>query len=66
MTFEAQMKRLSEITQLLEKGELSLEKSVQLYQEGLGVAMQCQKELDAAKQQLTIEEHPAEEKEALS
>ena len=55
MTFEAQMKRLSEITQLLEKGELSLEESVQLYQEGLGVAMQCQKELDAAKQQLTIE-----------
>ena len=50
MTFEAQMKRLSEITQLLEKGD----------------AMQCQKELDAAKQQLTIEEHPAEEKEALS
>ena len=59
MTFEAQMKRLSEITQLLEE-------SVQLYQEGLEVAMQCQKELDAAKQQLTIEEHPAEEKEALS
>lgn len=61
MTFEAQMKRLSEITQLLEKGDLTLEESVALYQEGIQVSVQCQKELETAKLQV-IPEHSAERK----
>lgn len=47
--FEEQLTRLQEITMLLEKGELSLEDSLTLYKEGVGIASACRKTLDEAR-----------------
>lgn len=47
--FEAQLARLQEITGLLEKGALSLEDSLTLYKEGVGIASVCRKTLDEAR-----------------
>ena len=47
--FEEHLVRLQEITLLLEKGELSLEESLTLYKEGVGIASSCRKTLDEAR-----------------
>lgn len=46
--FEQAMKRLEEISQILEKGEISLEESIKLYQEGTKLIEFCQNKLDEA------------------
>ncbi|MCQ2417670.1 MAG: exodeoxyribonuclease VII small subunit [Oscillospiraceae bacterium] len=48
MKFEEGMKKLSEITEKLEQGGLSLEEAVRLYSEGAAIAAECKKELDQA------------------
>lgn len=47
--FEEQLARLRDITAALENGELSLEDSLALYKEGVGIAASCRKILDKAK-----------------
>ncbi len=47
-TFEQAMKRLEEISQILERGEISLEDSIKLYQEGTKLVEFCQGKLDEA------------------
>lgn len=47
-SFEADLSRLEEIVKLLESGELSLEESMKLFQEGTGLAASCGKLLDEA------------------
>lgn len=49
MTFEENMKSLSEIVTQLEKGDLPLEKLVELYGNGVKLAENCRKELESAK-----------------
>lgn len=54
---ETQLKALSEIVELLEKGELSLEDSLKKFEEGIALTQQCQNTLEAAEaklQQLTV------------
>ncbi len=48
LTVESALKRLQEITDSLEKGELSLEQSLKLYEEGVGLTAACKKMLDDA------------------
>lgn len=48
MTFEENMTRLEQIVHLLEKGEVSLEESIKLFQEGTALAQTCGKLLDDA------------------
>jgi len=47
-SFEDSMKRLSEIVDELEGGDLSLEDSLKRFEEGVGLARQSQSQLDDA------------------
>lgn len=54
-SFEENMKKLSMIVAELEKGEISLEKSVELYGEAVKLSARCKKQLDDAKIKITEE-----------
>jgi exodeoxyribonuclease VII small subunit len=47
-TFEESLKKLESIVDQLEKGDLPLEQSLQLFEEGVGLSAVCKQELDAA------------------
>jgi exodeoxyribonuclease VII small subunit len=47
-TFEAALARLEEIVATLESGEESLDASVRLFEEAMGLAQFCRKKLDVA------------------
>lgn len=46
ITFEKAMERLEEITELLENGEHPLEKSLELYEEGVKLIKLCNSKLE--------------------
>ncbi len=46
--FEDSLKKLETIVDQLEKGDLPLEDSLKLFEEGVGLSAVCKKELDAA------------------
>jgi exodeoxyribonuclease VII small subunit len=48
MEFEEKLERLREINEQLEKGRVSLEKSLELYKEGTSLAAECRKLLEQA------------------
>lgn len=48
ITFESAMKRLDEITSLLESGKMPLADSMKLFEEGTKLADFCNKQLDEA------------------
>ncbi|MFP4071733.1 MAG: exodeoxyribonuclease VII small subunit [Desulfovibrionales bacterium] len=52
--FETQLAKLQEIVQKLEEGELPLEKSVNLYKEGVALARSCRKKLEEARHEVEI------------
>ena len=52
-TFEESMLRLEQIVKTMEAGEVSLEESLKLFQEGTELAHSCGKLLDEAKLQVT-------------
>jgi exodeoxyribonuclease VII small subunit len=47
-TFEDSLKKLENIVDQLEKGELTLEQSLKLFEEGVALSATCKKELDEA------------------
>ncbi len=47
-SFEESLKRLETVVDQLEKGELTLEESLKLFEEGVNLTANCKKELDAA------------------
>ena len=49
-TFEELLKELQEIVEALEAGNKSLEDSVELYQKGMAISLECKKRLDNAKE----------------
>jgi exodeoxyribonuclease VII small subunit len=55
--FEEQLTALESVVEKLERGELSLEESVRLFEEGVKLSNACKKELEAAegKIQLLVE-----------
>lgn len=52
--FEQAMKRLEEIVGLLEKGEVSLDNSIALFEEGTGLVRKCSKALDGAEKKVKL------------
>ena len=52
--FESAMKRIEEIVSALEKGDVALDKSLALFQEGAELIKQCSNALDTAEQKVTM------------
>ena len=52
LSFEQALKRLDEIVKGLEKGDVSLNDSMSLFEEGTGLIRLCSGMLDAAEQQV--------------
>ena len=52
--FEDCLQRLEKIVQELEKGEVPLEKSLTLFEEGMQLSAACRKELDEAEGKVEI------------
>lgn len=48
LSFEQALERLEEVVRELEGGDLSLEQALALFQEGVALARQCEKQLDQA------------------
>lgn len=55
MSFEENMKRLGAIAAELEKGDIPLERAVELYGEGVKLSAVCRNQLDQAKIKITEE-----------
>jgi exodeoxyribonuclease VII small subunit len=53
-SFEQSLKKLETIVEQLEKGDLTLEDSLKLFEEGVGLSAACKKELDAAEGKVEI------------
>ncbi len=53
MTFEQAFGQLEEVVQQLESGELSLEQSLALFEQGMRLAKLCEGKLDAAEQKVS-------------
>ena len=51
-TFEPSVKRLEEIVRLLEEGSLSLEESLVLFEEGVGLSRKCLEILTTAERKV--------------
>lgn len=65
-TFEENMKRLEQIVRAMEKGDVALEDSLKLFQEGTRLVQDCGKLLDEAELQVKMiavdtNENPVEE-----
>lgn len=52
--FEECLQRLEKIVQELEKGDAPLEKSLELFEEGMQLSMTCRKELEQAEGKVEI------------
>ena len=52
MSFEASMERLEQIVRTMERGDVPLEQSLALFQEGTELVKNCQKLLDEARIQV--------------
>ena len=52
--FEAALARLEEIVEELEKGDLPLEKSLKLFEEGIKLSRVCNKRLEEAERKVEI------------
>ena len=50
MTFEQLLNELNKVVESLESGKISLEESVEVYQKGMALSIECKKILDAAKE----------------
>ena len=53
-SFEEALGRLEEIVGLLERGECNLDQSLKLFEEGAGLAGQCEEMLDKAEQKVNL------------
>ena len=53
MTFEESMARLEQIVRSMERGDVALEESLKLFQEGTELVRSCQKLLEEAQLQVT-------------
>lgn len=52
-SFESSLQRLQDISDLLEKGEIGLEDSIKLYEEGINLAKNCYSTLKEAELKVT-------------
>lgn len=54
LNFEELMKKLEEITNKLEKESLSLDESVELFEQGMKISKECNSKLENAEKRITI------------
>ena len=54
LSLEDSMARLEEIVEMMESEKLPLDKSLKLYEEGVGLAQSCASELEDAKRRIKI------------
>ncbi len=52
--FEELIEKLEEITNKLEKEQLSLDESVKLFEEGMNISKECNSKLEDAEKRITI------------
>lgn len=52
--FETSLKKLEQIVEKLEKGDLPLEESIKLFEEGVGLSNACKTELEAAEGKVQV------------
>lgn len=53
-SFEVSLKQLEEIVEKLEKGDLSLEESIRLFEEGVALSNSCKVELESAEGKVQV------------
>lgn len=53
-SFEESLRKLEQIVDQLEAGDLSLEKSLDLFEQGVRLSRECQKRLDDAERKVEI------------
>ena len=53
-SFETALAELEQIVKQLESGELSLEKSLQLFENGVGLSDNCRKQLETAETRVEL------------
>jgi len=53
-TFEDAMRRLEEIAKLLEEGDLPLEESLEIFEEGVRLSRICNNKLDSIEKRLEV------------
>lgn len=54
LNFEELIKKLEDITNKLEKEQLSLDESVKLFEEGMEISKKCNSKLEDAEKRITI------------
>ncbi len=54
ISLEAALSRLEEIVEEMENEKLPLDKSLKLYEEGIGLVAKCSEELESAKRKIKI------------
>lgn len=54
LTFEAGLQRLEQIVKELEQGDLSLERSLELFEEGMKLSEICRRQLEEAESKVEI------------
>ena len=54
LSFEASMARLEQIVRSMERGDVALEESLKMFQEGTELVRNCQKLLDDAQMQVKM------------
>ncbi len=54
ITFEAAIERLTELVGLLENGKAPLDKSLEIFEEGVSLIGVCKKQLEAAEQRVKL------------
>lgn len=52
--FESSLKRLEQIVGKLEAGEMNLDEALKLFEEGIKLSQQCQKQLEEAENKVEI------------
>jgi exodeoxyribonuclease VII small subunit len=53
-TFEASLEALEQIVRQLEKGDLPLEKSLELFEQGIRLSRECQERLSQAERRIEV------------
>jgi len=54
LSFEQGLERLEQIVQELEKGDLALERALELFEEGMKLSVSCRKKLEEAENRVEI------------
>lgn len=54
MSFESAMERITEISDILSQGKLSLDESVELYCEGMKLIAFCKEKLEGAERKISV------------